>query len=161
MAVRPSWTKQLSFAVDWERGIPSPALATWESSLRFLNTLIKDHDLSLHHVFIHWHKDPEITHYCGVTYLDEKRMAFCSGNDKETMLHEVAHLQYGKSEHDEKWADLLFTLHHKYLKGAELRAADAALVKDYKQAEKAYKKRFGELPKPVKRRRVPEGPSAA
>jgi hypothetical protein len=76
-----------------------------------------------------------------VTYIDEKRMAFCSGNDKSTMLHELAHLQYGLHEHDTKWAGKLIDLHEKYLNGKEREKADSDLVKDYKAAAKVMKRR--------------------
>jgi hypothetical protein len=150
---RPNWTRGLSFTLDWQTGMPRRVLDTWEENIKFLDSLLVNHKLTLYQAFIHWHKDPDIVHYCGVTYLDEKRMAFCSGNDKETMLHEVAHLQYGISDHNERWADRLITLHRKYLKGSELKRADGDLAHDYTNAAKAFKKRFGTVPKRVKHRR--------
>jgi hypothetical protein len=132
--------------------MPSRVLATWEENVRFLDHILKSYQLDLFQIYLHWHKDPDLSHYCGVTYIDEKRMAFCTGNDKETMLHEVAHLKYGVPDHNEKWANHLIDLHHAHLKGVDLKKADAELVRDYKNAEKAYKKRFGTLPGPVKRK---------
>lgn len=154
---RPQWTKQLMFSVSWGPGIPKAALDMWEENLKFLNELLVKNSISLVHVYLHWHNDPDLIHYCGVTYLDEKRMAFCQGNDKETMLHEVAHLMVKFPEHNEKWADVLLQLHAKYLKGTELRNADAELCKDYTKAVNAYRERYKkEPPKSRKRRRATE-----
>ena len=150
---RPNWTRGLSFALDWQTGLPRRVLDTWEDNIKFLDQLVKEHNLTLYQVFIHWHKDPDVVHYCGVTYIDEKRMAFCSGNDKETMLHEIAHLQYGIPDHNEKWADRLITLHEKYLKGMDLKRAHGDLASDYSNAAKAFKRRFGTVPKRIKRKR--------
>jgi hypothetical protein len=138
---KPAWSKGLSFAFDVERGMPKRVVDTWRESIEFLDTLIRERNLELYHVFLHWHADPDIAHYCGVTYIDEKRMAFCSGNDKETMLHEVAHLQYKAQPHDEVWAEHLFALHAEYLDGSALEKADADLIKDYKAAAKVFKRR--------------------
>lgn len=151
---RPKWTKSLSFQVDWGTGMPPKAVAMWESNLRFLEDLLQKYKLDLVQAYVHWHKDPDEVHYCGVTWLDEKRMAFCSGNDKETMLHEIAHLITMYPEHDEKWADQLLVLHKENLKGTELRKADSELCKDYSAAAKAYKKRYKkDPPKYVRRKR--------
>jgi len=151
---RPKWTKSFIFQLDWGTGMPIKALNLWENNLRFLEELLKKYKLDLVQVFIHWHKDPDEIHYCGVTWMDERRMAFCAGNDKETMLHEVAHLIMLYPEHDELWSDQLLTLHKDNLTAKELRVADAELCKDYTAAAKAYKKRYGkEPPKVVKRRR--------
>ena len=149
---RPNWTKSFSFTLDWQAGMPGRALVQWEESLKFLNEVLKTYKVPLIHVYLHWHKDPDVAHYCGITYIDEKRMAFCQGNDKDTMLHEVAHVLMNYPEHDEKWANRLIDLHHAHLKGSELKKADAELVKDYGTAAKAYKKRFGKLPGPVKKK---------
>ena len=137
---KPSWSKDLSFVVDIERGMPARILVSWEAAIRFLDTTLKDQSLELYHVYVHWHADPDLQHYCGVTYLDDKRMAFCSGNDRETMLHEIAHLKYGSTEHDDKWAAILFALHKKYLKGKEREKADAELAKDYKSGARVLKR---------------------
>jgi hypothetical protein len=141
MASKPSWAKSFSFTLDFERGMPGRILVTWEDSLRFLDNILRERKVQLYHVFVHWHPDPDLTHYCGVTYIDERRMAFCSGNDKSTMLHELAHLEYGLHEHDAKWAGKLIDLHQKYLTGKELEKADSDLVKDYKAAAKVMKRR--------------------
>jgi hypothetical protein len=138
---KPTWSKGLSFALSVQKGMPPRILATWEESILFLDQLIREHKLDLYHVYIHWHEDPELTHYCGVTYIDDKRMAFCSGNDKETMLHEIAHLEYKETEHNEIWAGKLIDLHEKYLTGKALEKANADLSKDYKAAERVFKRR--------------------
>jgi hypothetical protein len=149
---RPKWTKSFLFHLDWGTGMPIKALTLWETNLRFLEELLKAHKLDLVQVFIHWHKDPDEIHYCGVTWMDERRMAFCAGNDKETMLHEVAHLMMMYPEHDELWADQLLVLHKQHLKANELKKADAELCRDYTAAAKAYKKRYKkDPPKRVKK----------
>ncbi len=131
---RPKWTKSFNFQLDWGTGMPVKALNLWEKNLRFLEELLKKYKLDLVQVYIHWHKDPDEIHYCGVTWMDERRMAFCAGNDKETMLHEVAHLIMLYPEHDELWSDQLLTLHKDNLKGLELRKADAELCKPIRSA---------------------------
>ncbi len=123
--MRPKWTKSFNFQLDWGTGMPIKALNLWENNLRFLEELLKKYKLDLVQVYIHWHKDPDEIHYCGVTWMDERRMAFCAGNDKETMLHEVAHLMMMYPEHDELWSDQLLTLHKDNLTAKELRVADA------------------------------------
>jgi hypothetical protein len=152
--VRPKWTKSFFFQLDYGAGMPAKALNMWKKNLDFLQELLIKYNLDLVQVYIHWHKDPDEIHYCGVTWMDEKRMAFCSGNDKETMLHEVAHLIAMYPEHDEKWADQLLILHQENLKGSDLRKADSELCKDYSAAAKAYKKRYKkDPPKFVRRKR--------
>jgi methylphosphotriester-DNA--protein-cysteine methyltransferase len=69
------------------------------------------------------------------------------------MLHEIAHLDYGVPDHNEKWADRLITLHEQYLKGTELKRAHGELANDYSNAAKAFKRRFGAVPKRIQRRR--------
>lgn len=120
--------------------MPKRVVATWEESITFLDQVVKERGLDLYHVFIHWHADPDTAHYCGVTYIDEKRMAFCQGNDKETMLHEIAHLQYKLQAHDEQWAERLIDLHHAYLSGERLEKANADLGRDYRSAAKVLKR---------------------
>lgn len=152
---RPKWTSSFKFHLDWGTGMPKKALNMWEPNMRFLQELLDKYNIDLVQVYLHWHKDPDEVHYCGVTWLDEKRMAFCSGNDKETMLHEVAHMMQGYPEHDETWADQLLQIHNENLKGHELRKADSELCKEYSAAAKAYKKRYKkDPPKFVRKRRT-------
>jgi hypothetical protein len=150
---KPTWSKGLSFALDIERGMPKRVLDTWKDSIEFLDTLVRERELDLYHVFIHWHADPDTAHYCGVTYIDEKRMAFCSGNDKETMLHEVAHLQYKAQPHDEVWAEHLINLHQEYLDGPALDKANHDLSRDYKAASRVLKRMTDGAPKEKPRRK--------
>ena len=152
---RPKWTKSFMFHLDWGTGMPGKALSLWEDNLKFLEGLLQKYKLDLIQVYLHWHKDPDEIHYCGVTWLDERRMAFCAGNDKETMLHEVAHVMMMYPEHDEAWANQLLSLHKDNLTAQELRKADSELCKDYSAAAKAYRKRYSkEPPKLARKRRV-------
>jgi hypothetical protein len=144
---KPTWSKTLSFALDIERGMPKRIIDTWKDSVEFLDRLVRERSLDLYHVFIHWHPDPDAAHYCGVTYIDEKRMAFCSGNDRGTMLHEVAHLQYKAQPHDEVWAEHLINLHNEYLEGSELEKANLELVRDYRAAGRVLKRMTTDGPK--------------
>ena len=152
---RPKWTKSFMFHLDWGTGMPGKALSLWEDNLKFLEGLLQKYKLDLIQVYLHWHKDPDEIHYCGVTWLDERRMAFCAGNDKETMLHEVAHVMMMYPEHDEAWANQSLSLHKDNLTAQELRKADSELCKDYSAAAKAYRKRYSkEPPKLARKRRV-------
>ena len=67
---------------------------------------------------------------------------FCGGQDRETALHEIAHL-ITKEGHSRIWAVALMALHRRYLSPDRCHRADRVLAMEYRSARPLYLERYG------------------
>ena len=138
----PTWAIALSFELRPTPGFDRAAWVLWKPTLESLDRVNREKKLKLQWVRIHSHlgvkKSP--THAMGWADKEEKTMFLCHF-DKETMLHEAAHILTIGS-HSDKWAKTLFNLYEEYLPAKQSRKAQDEMGR-YLSGRRVYLKKYG------------------
>lgn len=138
----PAWATKLSFELRPTPGFERAAWILWKPTLTLLDLVNKEKKLKLSWVRIHSHlgakKSP--SHAMGWAD-DESRTMFLCHFDKETMLHEAAHL-ITIGSHTDRWAKTLFDLYDLYLPKKQARKAQDEMGR-YLSGRRVYLKKFG------------------
>lgn len=123
-------------------GKPEDQVERWRPTIRFLERVAKAEGINVAAVQLHNHPIGSRSCYDGEADFDESVIALCSGQDRETVLHELAHLQT-QTWHKRSWAQALFRLHERWLSPRKCAKADRALARDYPKARRVYRAKYG------------------
>ena len=123
-------------------GKPEDQVERWRATIRFLERVAKAEGINVAAVQLHNHPIGSRACYDGEADFDESVIALCSGQDRETVLHELAHLQT-QTWHKRSWAQALFRLHARWLSPRKCAKADRALARDYPKARRVYRAKYG------------------
>jgi len=143
----PQWVLDLPFEVRPMRGFRPAAWRRWRPTLEMLALVAARKRRRLRWVRVHEHLGArrEPAHPFGWVVTESGEMFLCS-YDKETALHEFAHLVTGDS-HGDAWARACFELHRGFLAPGAVRAADLEVTR-YLAGRREWRRRFGERPEP-------------
>lgn len=141
----PAWAKKLSFEVRPDVGFEPEAWPLWKPTLVLLDRIVRDKKWRLHWVKIHSHLGAKRSPRHSQAWVDKDTdtMMLCHF-DKETMLHEVAHLPKDDG-HSDVWARRLWKLQEDYLPAAKARTAHLEITR-YLSGRRLYLKRLGVKP---------------
>jgi hypothetical protein len=141
----PLWATQLSFEVRPVPGFQKEAWDIWKPTLLLLEKVLSDKNWKLEWVRIHSHLGVTRSPRHSMAWVDKdtNTMLLCHF-DKETMLHEIAHLPKDDA-HSDAWAKRLWDLQETYLNKKEAAAGQLELTR-YLSGRRLYIKKFGEKP---------------
>jgi hypothetical protein len=128
---------------------PDTAVRRWSSVLAFTKRVAKAERIVLDEIRLHHHPKGSIACFDAEASWEDHWIAFCGGQNRETALHELAHLVV-EDYHSKTWATALMALHRAYLPPARCRRADRVLAIEYRSARPLYAARYGENPPPFK-----------
>ena len=121
---------------------PAAQVAKWRPTIAFLRRVAAAEKIHVTAIILHAHPAGTIGCYDGEADFDEATIALCSGQDKETVLHELAHLS-SNDYHGKKWATEVMRLHSKYLPKAKALHADRVLAIEYRSARPLFAAKYG------------------
>lgn len=121
---------------------PAEQVRKWQPILRFLARVSNAEGIEVRAVALHNHPEGTVACYDGETDFDEKRIDLCGGQDRETVLHELAHLE-SDDYHGKRWASSLMHLHGKYLSPKRAAHADRVLAIEYRAARPLFRLKYG------------------
>ncbi|AIC47791.1 hypothetical protein Rhola_00009910 [Rhodoluna lacicola] len=141
----PLWATRLSFEVRPVPGFQNEAWPLWKPTLLLLDQVLDDRKWKLNWVRIHSHLGVSRSPRHSMAWVDKDTdtMMLCHF-DKDTMLHEIAHLPKDDA-HSDAWAKRLWELQETYLNKKDARAAHLELTR-YLSGRRLYIKKFGEKP---------------
>lgn len=141
----PTWATRLSFEVRPVPGFQKEAWELWRPTLLLLEKVLKEKKWKLNWVRIHSHLGAQRSPRHSMAWVDKDTdtMLLCHF-DKDTMLHEIAHLPKDDA-HSDAWAKRLWNLQDKYLNKAEARKGHLELTR-YLSGRRLYIKKLGERP---------------
>jgi hypothetical protein len=128
---------------------PEAATRRWSPVLAFTKRVAKAERIVLDEIRLHHHPKGSIACFDAEASWEDHWIAFCGGQNRETALHELAHLVV-EDYHSKAWAIALMALHRAYLPPARCRRADRVLAIEYRSARPLYAARYGENPPPFK-----------
>jgi len=123
-------------------GKPEDQVARWRPTIRFLERVAKAEGINVAAVQLHNHPPGSRACYDGEADFDESLITLCGGQDRETVLHELAHLQT-QTWHKRSWALALVRLHERWLSPRKCARADRSLAHDYPKARRVYRAKYG------------------
>lgn len=121
---------------------PVEKVDAWKPTIAFLERVSEAESIRVEAVILHSHPDGSIGCYDGEADFDEYTVSLCSGQDKETILHELAHLSVN-DYHSRKWAIETMRLHSKYLSAKKALHADRVLAIEYRSARPLFAVKYG------------------
>lgn len=141
----PSWVSKLSFDVNTDKNFQEEAWVLWRPTLQLLDKVIKAKRWKLNWVRIHSHLGVKRSPRHSQAWVDKDTdtMMLCHF-DKETMLHEIAHLPKDDG-HSDAWAKRLWDLQDKFLSKKDAAEAHLELTR-YLSGRRIYIKKFGVKP---------------
>jgi len=141
----PNWVTKLSFEVQTEKNFQQEAWALWRPTLQLLNKVLLEKKWKLNWVRIHSHLGAKRSPAHSQAWVDKDTdtMMLCHF-DKETMLHEIAHLPKDDG-HSDAWAKRLWSLQDDYLNKTQAKAAHLEITR-YLSGRRLYIKKFGVKP---------------
>ena len=141
----PNWVTKLSFEVQTEKNFQQEAWALWRPTLQLLNKVLLEKKWKLNWVRIHSHLGAKRSPAHSQAWVDKDTdtMMLCHF-DKETMLHEIAHLPKDDG-HSDTWARRLWSLQDDYLNKSQAHAAHLEITR-YLSGRRLYIKKFGVKP---------------
>ena len=119
----PLWATRLSFEVRPVPGFQNEAWPLWKPTLLMLEQVLADKKWKLNWVRIHSHLGVSRSPRHSMAWVDKDTdtMMLCHF-DKDTMLHEIAHLPKDDA-HSDAWAKRLWELQETYLNKKDAQAA--------------------------------------
>lgn len=121
---------------------PLQSVEKWLPIFDYLVKVAKAEGIPVKEMRVHSH--PAGTYACwdAEADFDEMSVTFCGGQDRETVLHELAHLLV-EDHHTRVWAQELFRMHRLYLPKHRVARADRAVARDYQKGMSLYKEVYG------------------
>lgn len=108
----------------------------------FTRRVAEAEGIDLREIRLHAHARGSIACYDAQASWEDHFVEFCGGQNRETALHELAHLIV-EDYHSKTWAVCLMALHRTYLPPARARRADRVLAMEYRSARPLYLARYG------------------
>ncbi|MFM6971837.1 MAG: hypothetical protein ACKOWH_04545 [Rhodoluna sp.] len=141
----PAWAKKFSFEVRPVEPFQDSAWQLWKPTLQLLDRIVTDKRWKLHWVKIHSHVGAKRSPRHSQAWVDKDTdtMMLCHF-DRETMLHEVAHLPKDDG-HSDVWARRLWKLQQDYLPKREIKSAQLEMTR-YLSGRRLYRKKIGVAP---------------
>jgi hypothetical protein len=141
----PVWVTKLSFEVRPVPGFQKQAWPLWKPTLQLMDRVLRDKRWKLNWVRIHSHLGAKTSPAHSQAWVDKDTdtMMLCHF-DKETMLHEVAHLPKDDA-HSDAWAKRLWSLQNEYLSAREAKLAQIELTR-YRSGIRLWRKTNGTKP---------------
>lgn len=135
----PLWATRLSFEVRPVPGFQPEAWEIWKPTLVLLERVLIEQKWKLNWVRIHSHLGAKKSPRHSMAWVDKDTdtMLLCHF-DKDTMLHEIAHLPKDDA-HSDAWALRLWKLQDRYLSKKEAAQAHLELTR-YLSGKRLYKK---------------------
>jgi hypothetical protein len=126
-------------------GFQNEAWPLWKPTLLLLDKVLQEKKWKLNWVRIHSHLGVSRSPRHSMAWVDKDTdtMMLCHF-DKDTMLHELAHLPKDDA-HSDAWAKRLWELQETYLGKREALIAHQEITR-YLSGRRLYKKKFGEKP---------------
>jgi len=121
---------------------PVEKVDAWKPTIAFLERVSEAEKIRVEAVILHSHPEGSLGCYDGEADFDEYTVTLCSGQDKETILHELAHLAVS-DWHSRKWAAETMRLHSKYLSPRKALHADRVLAIEYRSARPLFALKYG------------------
>jgi hypothetical protein len=134
-------------------GKPEAATKRWSPVVAFTKRVAKAEGINLQEIRLHYHPTATIACFDAEASWEEQWVAFCGGQNRETALHELAHLVV-EDYHSKAWAVALMALHRAYLPPTRCRRADRVLAIEYRAARPLYAARYEENAPPFKSDKV-------
>lgn len=132
---------------------PEAATRLWSPVIAFTRRVAKAEGINLEEIHLHHHPKGATACYDAEASWEDHWIAFCGGQNRETVLHELAHLIV-EDYHSKAWATATMALHRAYLPPARCRRADRVLAMEYRSARPVYAARYGENAPPFKSERA-------
>lgn len=126
---------------------PAESVAKWRPILQYLQHVASVESVRVDEVRLHHHanrsrKRPALACYAAEADWDHHTIDLCGGQDKATVLHEIAHL-LTEEHHTRRWSAVLMRLHRQYLPPRKVQRADRMLAMEYPKARPLYRERYG------------------
>lgn len=126
---------------------PAADTARWQPTLRFLQRVVDGEHVRLDAVHLHHHpRRPDgsrpVACYCGEADWEFHTLTLCGGQDRLTVLHEVAHLIV-EDYHTVIWSAEVMRLHRVWLPADDVQHADRLLAMEYRKARSLYRSVYG------------------
>jgi hypothetical protein len=121
---------------------PAEKVDAWKPTIAFLERVAEAEKIRVEAVILHSHPEGSLGCFDGEADFDEYTVTLCSGQDKETILHELAHLSVN-DYHSRKWAIETMRLHSKYLSPKKALHADRVLAIEYRSARPLFAAKYG------------------
>lgn len=118
------------------------AVRKWLPVVAFTRRVAKAEGINLIEIRLHSHARGSIACYDAQASWEDHFVEFCGGQNRETALHELAHLVV-EDYHSRVWATALMALHRTYLPPARCQRADRVLAMEYRSARPLYLARYG------------------
>lgn len=141
----PLWATKFSFEVRPVPGFQAEAWALWKPTLVLLDKVLREKKYKLNWVRIHSHLGVTRSPRHSMAWVDKDTdtMLLCHF-DKDTMLHELAHLPKDDA-HSDTWARRLWALQDEYLPKTGAASAHVELTR-YLSGKRLYLKKYGVKP---------------
>ena len=141
----PIWVTKLSFEVRPVPGFQPDAWPLWKPTLQLMDRVLREKKWKLVWVRVHSHLGVKTSPNHSQAWVDKDTdtMMLCHF-DKETMLHEVAHLPKDDA-HSDVWARRLWKLQSEYLTPREAKRAHLELTR-YRAGVRLWAKTYGSKP---------------
>lgn len=141
----PLWSTRLSFEVRPVPGFQAEAWPLWKPTLLLLDKVLREKKWKLNWVRIHSHLGAKRSPRHSQAWVDKDTdtMLLCHF-DKDTMLHELAHLPKDDA-HSDAWAKRLWELQDSYLSKKDAAVAHLEITR-YLSGRRIYLKKFGAKP---------------
>jgi hypothetical protein len=122
---------------------PADAVKRWTPVIAFTRRIAKMEKVHIDEIRLHSHPiGAEACYDAEASWEDRAVIEFCGGQNRETALHELAHL-ITKEGHSRIWAFALMALHRRYLSPERCGRADRVLAMEYRSARPLYLERYG------------------
>ena len=123
-------------------GKPAAAVRRWAPVLRFTRRVAEAERVKLEEIRLHSHPRGAQACFDAQASWEDHFIEFCGGQNRETALHELAHLIV-EDYHSKTWAVSLMALHARYLPAERCKRADRVLAIEYRSARPLYLARYG------------------
>lgn len=136
---------------------PAADTARWQPILRYLQRVVDGEHVRLDTVYLHHHPrrpdgSRQVACFCGEADWQDHTLTLCGGQDRITILHEIAHMIV-EDHHTAIWSAETMRLHRVWLPADQVQHADRLLAIEYRKARGLYRSVYG-APAPRLRGRV-------
>lgn len=124
---------------------PAQAVARWQPIIRYTKKVAELEGIDLRQIILHSHPAGSMACYMAEADWEAHSITLCGGQDRQTALHELAHLLI-EDYHTRFWAQELFRMHRLYLPANRVGRADRMVAKEYPKARQLYSSVYGTRP---------------
>lgn len=123
-------SKRASVKFSFSAGTPQKVKAFWGESIEWMRQVFAAEGIKVKKVLIHYHEGVK-KNKCPLGEAEDDEFMLCtSPYDKDTMLHELAHV-CTPGTHSREWANEYLRLVDKYIDGESYKVSMWAAYRDY------------------------------